>query len=113
MPGADEAFALEVLVGPARRDDAAREIAGQRPDGGELRSRLKLAAEDEVAQLGFDLPVHRLRVVQREVQRDAHLLLPRAHAERSLVSMRRVVMRERSAKAAPPARTEKMAGSAP
>jgi len=26
LPGADEALALEVLVGPARRDDAAREV---------------------------------------------------------------------------------------
>src|SRR5215211_4750263 len=44
LPGADEAFALEVLVGPARGDDAAREVTGQRPHGREPRSRLKLAA---------------------------------------------------------------------
>src|SRR5215210_3823534 len=57
LPGSDEALALEVLVCPARRDDAAREVVGQGSNGGKLRSRRELAAEDKVAELRLDLPV--------------------------------------------------------
>src|ERR687898_3328547 len=44
LPGADEAFALEVLVGPPRSDDAAGEVSGQSPHGGKPCARLELAA---------------------------------------------------------------------
>src|SRR5918997_6707448 len=113
LPGPDEALALQVLVGPPRGDDAAREIARQRPHGGEPRARLETAGEDEFPQLRFDLPVHRLGVVHREVQGDTRPRRLGAHAEKSLFRSRRTVTRARTAKAAPPARTEKTASRAP
>ena len=61
----DEALRFQLGVGALRRDDADAQIAGQRPDGGQLLPLVQLTREDEGFHLRDDLvvdgPVARIR----------------------------------------------------
>src|SRR5215203_7517348 len=116
LPGQDETLVLQVLVGALGGDDAAGEVVRQRPDGGQLCSRLELACQDEVPQLRLDLSIHRLWVLHGEAYRDTRPS-PRvpllAHAGRSLVGKRRTVAPDSNRRATPPIKMERPARSVP
>ena len=70
----DEALRFQLGVGALRRDDADAQIAGQRPDGGQLLPFAQLTRQDEGLHLRDDLVVDGL--VARIRDDDVQLRLP-------------------------------------